>query len=323
MKLAIVGTGMIAGEALKALQYVPQIETVAIYARPQSRAKGEELARQYGIAKVFTDYDELLREDLDFVYIGNINSVHYEYGMKALAAGRNLIMEKPMCSRSEQSHSLAEAAQKQGLYVFEALTFLHAPFFQQLQELIPQLGPVRLIQCNYSKYSSRYDRYLRHDVAPVFDPACDGGTLLDLNIYNLNFVLALFGAPMTVHYTARLGFNGIDTSGTVVLSYPQMVASCTAAKDSFSPCFDMIQGEKGWLRINGSPDDLEKLELCVGEKMQIIRISPEGHRMVDEFKAFEQIYREKDYEKMLHYLRHSLLVADVAQKALDCIPANS
>ena len=92
MKLAIVGTGMIAGEALKALQYVPQIETVAIYARPQSQAKGEELARQYGIAKVFTDYDELLREDLDFVYIGNINSVHYEYGMKALAAGRNLIM---------------------------------------------------------------------------------------------------------------------------------------------------------------------------------------------------------------------------------------
>ena len=164
---------------------------------------------------------------------------------------------------------------------------------------------------------------MRHDVAPVFDPACDGGTLLDLNIYNLNFVLALFGAPMTVHYTARLGFNGIDTSGTVVLSYPQMVASCTAAKDSFSPCFDMIQGEKGWLRINGSPDDLEKLELCVGDKMQEIRISPEGHRMVDEFKAFEQIYREKDYEKMLHFLRHSLLVADVAQQALDSIPKNS
>ena len=85
----------------------------------------------------------------------------------------------------------------------------------------------------------------------------------------------------------------------------------------------MIQGEKGWLRINGSPDDLEKLELCVGDKMQEIRISPEGHRMVDEFKAFEQIYREKDYEKMLHFLRHSLLVADVAQQALDSIPKKS
>ena len=57
--------------------------------------------------------------------------------------------------------------------------------------------------------------------------------------------------------------------------------------------------------------------------MQEIRISPEGHRMVDEFKAFEQIYREKDYEKMLHFLRHSLLVADVAQQALDSIPKNS
>ncbi len=321
MKLAIAGTGMIVGEALQALQHIPEIKATAIFSRPKSIGKAQQLARQYGIDSIYTDYDEMLKHaDADFVYIGNINSVHYEYSKKALQAGKHLIIEKPMCTTEAEVKSLSDMAHKSHLFVFEALTFLHAPFFEQLkQELLPQIGQVRLVQCNYSKYSSRYDRYLRHDVAPVFDPECAGGTLLDLNIYNLNFVAGLFGEPISVNYFANRGYNGIDISGAAVLKYSGFIATCNAAKDSYSPCFDIIQGEKGWLRIDGSPDNLEKLELNAQGKSQTISLAPGSHRMEDEFRDFERIYRNGDYERMDYFLSHSILIARIAERALQSI----
>ncbi len=312
---------MIVGEALQALQHIPEIETTAIFSRPKSIGKARQLASQYGIGNVYTDYDTMLKDtDADFVYIANINSVHYEYSRKALLAGKHLIIEKPMCTTEAEVKSLAALAHASHLFVFEALTFLHAPFFEKLKrELLPQVGRVRLIQCNYSKYSSRYDRYLRHDVAPVFDPECAGGTLLDLNIYNLNFVAGLFGAPSDVKYFANRGYNGIDISGAAILTYPGFIATCNAAKDSYSPCFDIIQGEKGWLRIDGSPDNLEKLELNANGESLTISLAPGNHRMEDEFRAFERMYRNGDYERMNHFLAHSILIAGIAEKALKSI----
>ena len=312
---------MIVGEALFALQYVPGIETTAIFGRPQSVEKARELAGQYHIPSVFTDYGEMLEKaDADFIYIGNINSVHYEFAREALLSGKNLIVEKPMCPTEAEVQALADLAHERGLYIFEALTFLHAPFFKELkEELLPEVGKVRMVQCNYSKYSSRYDRYLKGDVAPVFSPECAGGTLLDLNIYNLNFVIALFGEPESVNYTANLGFNGIDTSGCVVMKYPGFVAVCSAAKDSYSPCFDMVQGEEGWLKIDGSPDTLHRMELFSKGKSRTFGLVPGKHRMVDEFKAFARIYHEHDYAEMNRFLSHSILVARIAERALGCL----
>ncbi len=317
MKLAIIGTGKIVHSALKALADVPQIEVNAIYARPQSRDKGEAIAREHHIPQVYTDYASLLSHaGADFVYIGNINLVHYDYARQALEAGKHVILEKPMCVNAAQTRRLAQLAKEKGLYLFEALTFLHAPFFKHLAGALPKLGPVRLVLCNYSKYSTRYDKYLQGIVEPVFDPARAGGTLLDLNIYNLNFTLYLFGRPLGVSYVANRGFNGVDISGIVTLRYDGFVAQCAAAKDSFSPGSISIQGEKGWMRIEGTPDDFQSLQIHTPEGQETLSLVQDEHRMVDEFRAFETIYRKGDYAAMTHYLDHSVLVAEVAEAAL-------
>ena len=316
MKIGIVGTGKIVPEALTAIQNIEGITSTCIFARPQSKEKGEQLAKQFGIPTVFTDYAQMLSEgDFEFAYIGNINSVHYEYSMKAMAAGKHLIIEKPMCTASEDVETICRTAIEKHLYVFEAVTFLHAPFFLKIKAMLPELGPVRLIQCNYSKYSTRYDHYLQHVVEPVFNPELGGGTLMDLNIYNLNFVTALFGAPSSIHYAANKGFNGIDTSGTVLLSYPSFVASCTAAKDSFSPCFIQIQGEKGWIRVNGSPDDFSSWEYAIGDRHETFSLLQDEHRMTDEFRHFLQMFESNDYDGMKEYLSVSCSVLKEADEA--------
>lgn len=319
MKLAILGTGFIVkAGALPALKEVPEIEVTAIFARPRSREVAEGLARLYGIGRVYTDYDELLRaEDVDCVYVGLTNSVHHEFAKKALLAGKHVIMEKPFASTVAETEELVELALARQLYMFEAVTLLHQPNFDAIKKTLPELGRIRAVTANYSQYSSRYDRYLKKEVLPAFDPELSGGALYDINIYNLNFIVGLFGAPLDVRYEANLGFNGIDTSGTLFLRYQDFSAVALGAKDSDSPGFINIQGEKGWLRVLGAPNELKTFEVSLRGTGTTSRyeLNRYSHRMVQEFKDFAAIYAAGDYAAMKKGLDVSLTVMRTVEKA--------
>lgn len=319
MKLGILGTGFIVKEgALPALGEVPGIETAAIFARPKSRAAAEAIATRYGIGKVFTDYDELLAEqDIEFLYVGLTNSVHYEYAKKALLAGKHIIMEKPFASTAAETEELVHLALSRKLYVFEAVTLLHCPNFTAIRSTLPELGNIHAVLANYSQYSSRYDRYRKGEVLPAFDPERSGGALYDINIYNLNFIVALFGEPVDVVYHPNLGFNGIDTSGTLFLKYPSFTAVALGAKDSDSPGFITVQGEKGWLRVLGAPNELKAFEVFQRGTGTTIRyeLNRYSHRMVHEFQEFARIYEARDYDGMKKGLETSLTVMKTAEKA--------
>ena len=168
---------------------------------------------------------------------------------------------------------------------------------------------------NYSQYSSRYDKYLQGEVLPAFDPNLSGGALYDINIYNLNFIIGLFGKPNAVDYTANIGFNGIDTSGLVTMKYQDFFAAALGAKDSASPGFITIQGERGWIRVIGAPNELNAFETCIDGKVEHYELNQYKHRMVHEFKEFAQIYHDNEYEKVQEGLEVSLAVLQTAEKA--------
>ena len=317
MKLAILGTGFIVAEGvLPALKEVTEVEVNAIFARPKSKMKADKLAEDYKIPKVYTDYEELLADSkIEFVYVGLTNSVHYEYTKKALLAGKNVILEKPFASTVNEVRELEDLALQKNLYLFEAVTLLHLPNYHAIKEKLPQLGKIRAVTANYSQYSSRYDKYLQGEVLPVFDPKLSGGALYDINIYNLNFIIGLFGAPTEVNYIANIGFNGIDTSGSLTLGYKDFFATALGAKDSASPSFIIIQGEKGWLRVLGAPNELKAFETFIDGKIEQHNLNVYEHRMVHEFKEFEQIYKEKNFDKMREGLKISLNVLQVAEQA--------
>ena len=79
MKMAVVGTGMIAREALTALRQADGIEVTVLCARPHSRDKACALAREFGVPQVVTDYGAMLAaHEADFVYLGIVNSAHFD-----------------------------------------------------------------------------------------------------------------------------------------------------------------------------------------------------------------------------------------------------
>ena len=272
MKLGIIGTGKIVSEALYALEPLENdkkiVECNAIFARPHSRDKGEELAGKYFIPEVYTDYDELLdKADVDTVYIGLINSVHYEYAKRALEKDKNVILEKPFTGTYAEAKELIEFAREKKLFVFEAVTVLHNDVIEKMKENLPRLGNVRMMMANYSQYSSRYDRYLEGVVDHTFDPDFLGGALRDINVYNIHYAAALFGMPKRTFYHPNIGFNGIDTSGTMIMEYDGFSAVCTGAKDSDSPGYVLIQGEKGYMRIDGKPNIADNLTIVLTDEI--------------------------------------------------------
>lgn len=317
MKIAVVGTGMIAREALIALQQVEGVEVVTICARPQSREKARALAQEFRVPQVATDYAAMLTaHGADFVYLGIVNSVHFDYARQAIAAGWHVIVEKPFTSTLAEAEELIARARATHCYLFEAVTPLFLPNYVGILEALPQLGLIRLVQANFSQYSSRYDRYLARDVAPAFDPSLSGGALYDLNVYNLELIVSLFGRPKSAAYTANVGFNGIDTSGVMTLRYDGFVATAAAAKDSSSPSFFMIQGESGWIRADGAVNALSSFTVGLrGREPETYELNRHEHRMVHEFEAMREIFTRKDYMSVEEGLQTSRTVMAVMEKA--------
>ena len=312
MKVCIVGTGMIAHEVAKALRSeATEIEITAVCSH-SNREKAEEMAREYNISKAYTDYNDLLHnDDADFVYLGVVNTAHFSYAHQALMAGRNVIVEKPFTTTVEEAQTLAAIARERHLWLFEAITTLHLPNFQLAQELLPRIGQVRIIQANYSQYSSRYNRYLCGDVAPAFNPKLGGGALNDLGIYNINAIVGLFGKPVKSQYYANRGFNGVDTSGILVIQYPTAMAVCICAKDSTSPSGITIQGEKGTLTIPSAPNTVAKVTLTINGTTEEWQKNKYASRLVHEFKDFEHIWLSHDVDAMNHYLDTYVEVMEV------------
>ncbi len=316
MKIGIVGNGMIVNMFLQDAASVKNAEFLSLCVRPKSLEKGQQIAETYHIPNVTTDYDAFLKnKEFETVYIGISNTVHYDYAKKALEAGKHVILEKPFTVTGNEAEALAALAKEKGLFLWEAFVIPYLPSYAVVKNAVTKVGNLKLIQCNYSQYSSRYDRYLKGEILPAFDPSLAGGALYDLNIYNLHFVIGLFGSPKEVHYYPNIGYNGIDTSGIAVLEYENFNAVCSAAKDSSSPGFFTIQGEKGTLRGEGSVSTLSKVFFQDRTNTETVLGEFEGGvRLSYELKEFIRQYEEKDYDSCYQMLEHSVLTAKIVDQ---------
>lgn len=316
MKLGVVGNGMIVNWLFRDIKALPEITAEAICVREQSRQKGQELADANGVPAVYTDYQEFLGSTgFDTVYIGIANSEHFSYAKQALEAGKHVICEKPFTVTAEEAHILADLARERGLFLWEAFKIPYGPIFKAVKKHLPQVGDVKLVHCNFCRVSSRYGRYLAGDVTPAFDPACAGGCLYDINLYNLHFVTGLFGRPEKVHYFPNLGYNGIDTSGTAVLQYPGFQAVCTAAKDSSSPCFGMIQGTKGYIHVEGPVSAASYAQLHIQEGAVRLAQDDSDGSLTDEMREFARQQKTGDLSACYRMLEHSVMMMELIADA--------
>lgn len=308
IRVAIVGSGRIVPQMLEAMRTVPGWEVVAICAR------NREKAARFGLSAVYTDYAEMLaRPDIDFVYVALPNSLHFEAARQALLAGKNVLCEKPFTSTVEQAQELFALADERDLYLFEAISNIHLPNFRKVQELLPQIGPVRLIHADYDEHFGRYDEYLAGADIPVFTQAYEGGALRDINIYCLHIVLALYGRPDTVYYAANAtGRNAVATSGAATLRWKSgLTAVCTASMDSDGLRGFFFQGEKGAIRVHGLPNFFTRVDLMLpGQEVQSFELNRYEHRLCHQLEDYRDIFAARDRRAERSLRAQTLLVLD-------------
>ena len=319
MKVGIVGNGMIVPIAIEAMLRA-EIEVTTLWCRNGS--KGKPIAEKYHIQNQYTDYQVFLGDDsFDTVYIGLTNTLHYQYAKDAILAGKHVIVEKPFTVSVTEAKELQSLALKYGCMLFEAILSRYSQNYEHLREELPKIGNIKLIQANFSKYSSRYDKFRKGIMTPTFDKACGGGALMDLNVYNIHFVVGLFGMPKKVQYYPNLAENGVDTSGILIMEYPDFQAVCTAAKDSSSDPFVIIQGEEGtivyperpgYVRYGERHDRLTNLT----EEIDVV---VEEDPMKNEFLYMQEIIDTKNTEQMNAWLEKSIATVAVLEQALQSI----
>ncbi|WP_028776181.1 Gfo/Idh/MocA family protein [Shimazuella kribbensis] len=314
MNIATIGTGPIVDSMMPAIQELEDIQCIAMYSRKEETARA--LAEKHKITTIYTGLDAMLMDpSIDVVYVASPNSLHYTHSYQALQKGKHVICEKPFTSTVQELEVLIALAKSKNLLLFEAITTIHLPNYQFIKENISKLGPIKLVQCNYSKYSSRYQQLLTGDTPNIFNPVYSGGALMDINIYNLHFVVHLFGKPALVTYMANKHSNGIDTSGVLVLRYKDFIAELVGSKDSNSMHFAMIQGENGYLHVESSVGECRKVMLDVPDQKMEWNNQTNANQLFYEMQTFHQIYQAGDTTTCYQLLDHSLAVMQIVETA--------
>lgn len=315
MKVGILGSGNIVKDVLSFLGDIEGIELEAIASTERSYEKCLDFKEKHGIKKAYKNADELLADpDVEVAYVAVPNFLHYDLVKKSLEAGKDVICEKPFTSNRRQLEELIDLARDKNLILLEAISNIHLPNVRKIKEDLEKIGDIKIVSFNYSQYSSRYDAFLRGEIAPVFDVNKDGGALVDLNIYNIHLMVYLFGLPETATYHANID-RGIDTSGIMTFDYKDFKAIDIGSKDSSAPLFSTIQGNKGSIVIQ-QPNDVSSYELILNKKEpKIINVQDDRHRLYYEFVEFEQIIRNRDFKRVEEKLDHSLKVLSLMEKA--------
>ena len=317
MKLAVLGTGKIVQEFLPMIQQVTDVELVALLSTPRSLDKAKEMQAQYQVQEVYTDYETLLgNATIDTVYVALPNHLHYQYTKAALLQGKNVICEKPFTLNAQQLQELIQIATEKRLILLEAITNQYLNNFLQIKKDLAQLGKIKIVECNYSQYSSRYDAFKEGKILPAFDPQKGGGALMDINIYNIHFVVGLFGKPEKVQYLANVERH-IDTSGILVLDYGDFKAVCIGAKDSTANIRSVIQGTDGSIEVLGATNEMPRYERRSKTEIEAVNANLDKHRMYQEFEKFTEVIDQKDLAFALEQLNHSLTVMQVVDQALE------
>lgn len=310
IKVATAGTGFIVDWFLDAVSQNEGIKCIAMFTRNSEKAQAH--ADKYHIDTIYNNYDEMLaNKDIDMIYVGNVNSLHYEFSKKALLAGKHVICEKPFTSNTKELKELMDLAISKKLYLFEAIVTRHMPNYIELKKQIERLGTIRMVQCNFSQYSSKYNKFLNKEHVNVFDLAYSGGALADIGIYNLHFVLGLFGKPNDLHYFANKAENGIDTSGVAILEYDTFKAVCVGCKDSKSKCLAQVQGEKGYAYLMSETSRCANLQVMIANEEENLTVEQNEIALYYEVKEFVKIMENNDYDTCIKKLNESYEVMEV------------
>ena len=214
VKWGILSTASINDRFLAGARKSSALEVVAVASRDAATA--ERYAAQHQIARAHGSYESLLADpQVEAVYISLPNSLHVEWTVRALEAGKHVLCEKPLDRRVAQVERAFDVAQREGRLLMEAIMYRHHPQSARLVGLVADgaIGRVRVIRGTFS--------YFAHDPSNVrLSAGLDGGALMDLGCYCVSAARLLAGEPERVFAEQVIGSQGVDVAFAALMRHP-------------------------------------------------------------------------------------------------------
>ena len=214
VRLGLLSTARINEAILRGASGTERVSVVAVASRDRNRA--EQYARARGIGGAHGSYEALLEDpDVEAIYVSLPNSLHIEWSLHALAAGKHVLCEKPLDRRPDRVDEAFDAAEGAGLVLMEAFMYTHHPQTRRLQELVASgaIGELRFVLASFIA-SIRDPQDVR------MQPELDGGALMDLGCYCVGGARMLAGEPEVVFGQQVVGATGVDVRFAGLLRFP-------------------------------------------------------------------------------------------------------
>jgi predicted dehydrogenase len=214
VRWGIVSTADINRKVIPPAQASPKVDLVAVASRDLSRA--EAYARDWSIPRAVGSYEALLDDpEIEAVYISLPNTLHCEWSIRALEAGKHVLCEKPLSRHPDEVAAAFDAAERSDRLFMEAFMYRHHPQAARLVELVRSgaIGELRVVRSVFS-----YGLYDEANIRLQTD--LEGGALMDVGCYNVSGSRLLAGEPERVYGEAWYGPTGTDWVFTGTLRFP-------------------------------------------------------------------------------------------------------
>jgi predicted dehydrogenase len=238
------GTGNIARQFGHGVRTSERGRIVAVGSRSEATARA--FAREHDVARAYGSYDAVLADaEVDAVYVSLPNSMHQEWTIRSLNAGKHVLCEKPFAVNHAQSEEMFDVAGRKGLVLIEAFMYRAHPLTHALIETVKSgaIGEVRLIRTSFCYRTTKVANNIR------FDADLCGGALMDIGCYCINFS-RLFGGgePDVIHAAGKLHPSGVDELAVGHMQFPNgILASFTCGMSVQADNTAYICGTDGYV----------------------------------------------------------------------------
>ncbi len=246
LRWGLLGSGWIADRFCAAVRaHTTQLPYAVWSPRPDRAAA---LAQAHGIPIVHATETALLADpDVDVVYVAGPHHTHRDSALAAIAAGKPVLVEKPLALNAIEAREIAQAAEAAGVFVMEALWSLCLPKFDVIRQVLEAktLGRIHTVTADLGEYFDAGHRILLREQA--------GGPMLDLGTYPVAFATWVLGRPSRLAALAQAHPSGVHAQTAAVLGYDDgagALAVLHASLAAATPNAGEISGELGTLTLD-------------------------------------------------------------------------
>ena len=314
-RFAVIGRNFVVEDFLRAAAQVDEVQPFGVYSRHADTA--EEFAAAHGLARTYTHIDDLAADpDVDFVYIASPNLCHEAQAVALLHAGKHVLVEKPAAPTLDGFRRMQQAAKESGCVLMEAMMPSHMPALSFIRDCLPKIAPVRYASFPFCQYSSRYDKFKRGIIENAFDPTLGNGALMDIGIYPVQLMTALFGQPNAIDGQCIFLPHSIDGCGSMTAVYDDLLCSIRYSKITDGDLACEIQGEHGCIRIDRASRPRTVTCTFRNGAAQTFTTSDDVLDMTFELRDFVQILCGRDAAPYQQLTALSLAVTDTARQKM-------